>query len=138
MLLKKIPALNSGNLNYFVRYSIVGGSATLVDISILYLLVDIINLHLLISIFISFILAATWNFFINKIWTFKCSKKNIQTQYLQFISIATIGLLLTFILMLIFVEIFNIWYILSKIITAIIVLIWNFSANKKWTFNPQK
>ena len=36
------------------------------------------------------------------------------------------------------VNIIGLWYILAKALTSIIVLIWNFLANKFWTFNLSK
>jgi putative flippase GtrA len=36
-----------------------------------------------------------------------------------------------------FVYILNIWYLISKFLTAALVLIWNFLANKYWTFKDK-
>ena len=58
-------------LNEFLRFVIVGGVGTLVNLLILYLLTERLGVYYIISAIFSFIVAMSSNFFLNKIWTFK-------------------------------------------------------------------
>ncbi len=123
--------------NTLIKYSTVGISGTAVDILVLYFLVDILGLGVILAASISFILAATNNFLWNNIWTFRedVHKRFISLRYIRFMIVSVIGLILTIFLMYIFNSILFIWYILAKIMTSIVVLLWNYYANKHWTFN---
>ena len=64
-------------------------------------------------------------------WVF--NQGNIENKVLEFnlfILISTIGLGFTEILLYLFTDIFGIYYLISKIIAAIIVLFWNFIARR--------
>ncbi len=123
--------------NTLIKYSTVGISGTAVDILVLYFLVDILGFGVILAASISFILAATNNFLWNNIWTFRedVHKRFISLRYIRFMIVSVIGLILTIFLMYIFNSILFIWYILAKIMTSIVVLLWNYYANKHWTFN---
>ena len=123
--------------NTLIKYSTVGISGTAVDILVLYFLVDILGLGVILAASISFILAATNNFLWNNIWTFRedVHKRFISLRYIRFMIVSVIGLILTIFLMYIFNSILFIWYILAKIMTSIVVLLWNYYANKHWTLN---
>jgi putative flippase GtrA len=123
----------------FLKYSIVGVSGTFIDLIFLYILVDVYSYPVISSAIISFILAATNNFIFNQLWTFKDEKetkldKKYHIKYLKFMIISTIGLCFTVILMYILHNVLFLWYILAKIMTSAVVLLWNYYANKNWTF----
>lgn len=128
--------------NSFLKYSIVGATGTGVDLLVLYVLVGIYSYAVIPSAIISFTLAATNNFIFNQIWTFKHTQQNelekkYHVTYLKFMIISIIGLCFTVILMYLFHTVLFIWYILAKIMTSVVVLLWNYYANKNWTFRIQ-
>lgn len=53
---------------------------------------------------------------------------------MKFLLVSVLGLGLTLMCMAIFVEFFQLPIIMAKLITSVIVLSWNFLANKYWTF----
>ena len=122
------------NFKPFVKYCIVGGSGTILDVASLYFFVDFLSLPVMLGTFLSFVLAVTNNFILNKIWTFKNKSKNYKKLYVKFLIVSVIGLMITLGLMYIFVFLLSIWYIVAKLLTSAIVLVWNFLANKLWTF----
>jgi putative flippase GtrA len=64
-------------------------------------------------------------------WVF--NQDNIENKVLEFnlfILISTIGLVFTEILLYLFTDIIGLYYLISKIISAIIVLFWNFLARR--------
>lgn len=125
--------------NRLVKYSIVGVTGTFIDLFLLYILVDIFSYSVISSAIVSFVFASTNNFLINQLWTFRDNlegelDKTYQVRYIKFMIISIIGLCFTVFLMYVFNTIFLIWYILAKIMTSVVVLLWNYYANKNWTF----
>lgn len=118
----------------FFKYCLVGVSGTAIDLGALYLLVEYAGLPVIPAAILSFLLAVTNNFIFNKTWTFKNKSKNYRKLYIKFLIVATVGLGLTVSFMHLFVNVFEIWYMLAKLMTSAIVLTWNFLGNKLWTF----
>lgn len=118
----------------FVKYCIVGGTGTVVDVTLLYLLVEFAGFAVLPAAFCSFVGGAINNYTWNKMWTFRVKSKKHHVLFSKFFLVATTGLVLTLLLMHLFVDLLGIWYILAKLITSALVLVWNFTVNKHWTF----
>lgn len=77
----------------------------------------------MISVLVNYILSTKWVF----------NQDNIENKVLEFnlfILISTIGLGFTEILLYLFTDIFGIYYLISKVIAAVIVLFWNFLARR--------
>lgn len=118
------------------KYAIVGITGTLIDVVALFILVQFFHFSVLSAVTISFVLAATNNFIWNKFWTFNNRNANYHHQYLKFLIVSIIGLMITLLFMFIFHIIAGIWYIFAKLITSLLVLYWNYWGNKNWTFRP--
>jgi putative flippase GtrA len=115
------------------RYSTVGLVSAVVDFGILYLLTDKLGFYYLISATISFIAAASVNYYLNKNWTFKVSGQ-LAKQIAFFLLISGSGVLLNNLILFFLVEFGDWWYIYAKIIATCIVTIGNFMGNKYLTF----
>jgi putative flippase GtrA len=120
--------------NKFFKYCVVGSFGTFVDLFFIYIFVDVFYLPVILSASISFVLAATSNFVFNNVWTFEKNNETVKAKYAKFMTVSIIGLMFTVILMYILNTLLSVWYLLAKVITSILVLIWNFYANSKWTF----
>jgi len=118
----------------FFKYCLVGISGTLIDLISLYIFVEYVGIAIIPAAVLSFLLAVTNNFTFNKKWTFKSKSRNIKKLYIKFLIVSTVGLGLTIAFMYVFVNILEIWYMLAKVFTSIVVLTWNFLGNKTWTF----
>ena len=119
-----------------IRYTFVGGGAFLVDFSLLYLLTDKVELNYLLSATIAFIVGLLVNYFLSIYWVFTNSiTSNKLLEFLIFALIGGVGLLFTDLFMWIFTSIIGIYYLLSKIVTTIVVYLWNFFARKYIIFN---
>lgn len=124
----------------FFKYGVVGVSGTIIDVAALWLLVEFVPFfenRILLAASLSFVLAVVNNFWWNKHWTFQDRSKNYRKQFIKFLIIALIGLLLTNISMYLFVEVLLIWYIFAKLMTSAVVMLWNFLGNKMWTFKAK-
>ena len=113
------------------RYVFVGGTAFVVDFGFLYFFSDICGIYYLISAVLSFIISVLVNYIMSTKWVF--NQDNIDNRLVEFnlfILISTIGLVFTEILLYFFTDIIGLYYLISKIISAIIVLFWNFLARR--------
>ena len=113
------------------RYVFVGGTAFIVDFFFLYFFSDICGIYYLISAVLSFIISVLVNYIMSTKWVF--NQDNIENKVLEFnlfILISTIGLVFTEILLYFFTDIVGLYYLISKIDSAIIVLFWNFLARR--------
>lgn len=137
ILKKMISRLLKKNF-IFLKYALVWVSSTLVDMGALFVLVSILWINLYISVVISFLLSVINWFLLNKFWTFENKNKRLKRQFVKFLIISLIWLLFTLSLMFIFVDLLNIYYLISKALTSIVVLFWNYFWNKIWTFNENR
>ena len=115
----------------FFRYVFVGGTAIVVDFFFLYFFSDICGIYYLVSAVFSFIISVLVNYVMSTRWVF--NQDNIENKVVEFnlfMLISTIGLVFTEILLYFFTDICGIHYLISKIISAVIVLFWNFLARR--------
>ena len=92
---------------------------------------DICGIYYLISGILSFIISVLVNYIMSTKWVF--NQENINNRVLEFnlfLLISTIGLVFTEILLYLFTDVLGLYYLISKIIAAIIVLFWNFIARR--------
>lgn len=120
----------------FLRYVLVGGSAFLLDFLIMYFCNEYVfkGEFLYISVFLGYFIGLIYNFILSCAYVFNDGFKKIKNKELRsfflFVIIGVIGLGLTELLMFLFVDIINLNYMISKIITGIIVVFWNYIARK--------
>ncbi len=123
-------------ISEFFKFAFVGAVGTVVNLVILYLLTEKIGLYYMLSAILSFIVAMTSNFFLNKIWTFKENiKSEITKKYVQFGLVSISALLINLFFLYIFTEFLGIYYLISQVLAIGIALIINFLGNKIWTFS---
>lgn len=120
----------------FVKFGIVGGVGTLINICILYLLTEKAGVYYMVSAILSFLVAMSSNFILNKVWTFKEEiKSKIGKKYLQFGVVSVLALIVNLFFLYIFTEFLGIYYIISQILAIGVALVINFLGNKIWTFS---
>lgn len=76
----------------FIKFGVVGASGMVVHFGVLYLLRDVAHINQYVANTIGFITAATTNYFLNRIWTFRSHEKQVAVEYLKFILVSVIGL----------------------------------------------
>jgi putative flippase GtrA len=115
----------------FFRYIFVGGVAFIVDFSSLFIFTDIFGVFYLISAAIAFILGLIANYALSISWVFnKRTLDNKLSEFTIFAFIGVIGIFLNVLIIYVFTEYAGLFYLLSKIIAAALILFWNFSARK--------
>lgn len=76
----------------FIKFGIVGASGMVVHGGILYLLRDVAHINQYVANTFGFISAATTNYFLNRLWTFRSQDRQVGIEYLKFFLISLIGL----------------------------------------------
>jgi putative flippase GtrA len=128
-MIRKILAIK------FIRFSISGGMATLVDVALLYLLVEQFHVWYLAAAVPAFLMGSSAHFLVSYFWVFEDkSQIKIWKKYLKFTSIHVLSLGINLACLYIFVEVLGINYLIGKIAAIIGSVIWNFWGNKKFTF----
>ena len=113
------------------RFGLVGGICFLIDYSILYICTDIFTIHYLISSVISFTISTIFNYILSIKWVFNLKEnRNSKKDFVNFIVFSVIGLILNQIIMWFGVDILNIYYMITKIISTCIVMCFNFITRK--------
>ncbi len=79
-------------------------------------------------------IAASSNYILNRIWTFDSINQDIKTEYLSFIFVSTVGLLINNLTLWVVHKKMKFNFYLSKIGAIGVVTIWNFLANYSFTF----
>lgn len=113
------------------RYIFVGGAAFLVDIGSLYILTSFVGIYYLISAAIAFILGLIANYILSIGWVFNNRTLNsAKLEFGVFALIGVVGLGFNEVLIWFFTEDIHIFYLISKVMAAILILFWNFFARK--------
>lgn len=129
----------------FIKFCVVGVSNLLIDYSISYVLTFHFGLWWVLAQMISFSVAVTNSFFWNRRWTFQAHNgENHAQQYVMFFTVNIIGLALNLgIMKTVFFAFTHSWHgqppqkidwMIAKMSATVIVVLWNFGANKHWTF----
>lgn len=118
------------------RYILIGGLCAISDVLVLYFLVEFFHIWYLFSAITSFTIVSLLGYFGQKKFTFKDNSKNHKRQLSIFFLVAGTGLLINSACMFFFVSVASVWYIYANVVTKLIVLFWNFAANKYITFKP--
>ena len=112
------------------RYAFVGGTAFVVDFGLLALLTEWCGLNYQLSACISFIAGLTVNYLMSIRWVFNQSSTLPRSQkiadFVSFAIVGIIGLGLNALIMWLFTDILTLHYLLSKIISTVVVFFWNF------------
>lgn len=118
----------------FLKFGVVGFTGVFVDFGFTYLCKEIFKIQKYVSNAIGFTMAATSNYFLNRIWTFESHNPEVLTEYSKFLVISLIGLLINTLILWILVNKFQKNFYISKLFAIAIVTVWNFFANITFTF----
>ena len=114
----------------FFRYIFVGGFAFLADAFTLWLCEKWMNY--MIAAAIAFVVGLAVNYALS-IWFVFSESSKVKNKVKEFVVYGIIGLrglLITEGIMYLFTDVFGLYFLISKIIAAAIVLVWNFAARK--------
>lgn len=137
----------------FLRFAVVGTIGAVVDFGTMNLLTVVALMQFIPASIVSFAAAVVSNFLWNRFWTYPDSRsKSVPRQIVQFILISLIGLAIRWPL-LIWLEtvlvsgfdralpknfLFSARFVghnVALAIAVLVVMMWNFFANRYWTYN---
>ncbi len=114
-------------------FASVGAAWTAAHYVLLIVLVEQVGIDAVWASTGSFIVGAIVNYALNYRFTFRSTQPHHETAY-KFFVIAMIGMLLNGAIMHVAINYLNWHYLLSQIVATGLVFIWNFFANRQWTF----
>ena len=120
-----------GLIEQLLRYFVVGGISFLVDYGSLWLLTEKAGFPYLVSAAIAFLLGLVCNYILSTKWVFGESRiKSRWGEFVAFAVIGVIGLGLNELIMYVCTDGAGLHYMISKIVSAVIVFFWNFLARR--------
>ncbi|BBB14754.1 GtrA family protein [Candidatus Rickettsiella viridis] len=119
----------------FSRFFIVGASSALVQFSILIGLVELFSVKPIVASTLGYLGGALINYLLNHYFTFKSTLPHRQA-VLRFSINSLFGLFVNFVMMAFLLRHYP--YVLSQVLTSMVVLIWNFLIHRYWTFHSKK
>ena len=124
--------------NEFVKiilYLFVGGTAALVEWGLFYLFTAAAGINYLVATAGAYFLSTLYHYFLGNVLVFTSGARYGKAKELSLVFLVSgMGLLFNLILMYIFVGIFGLNGLVSKIAATCIVVVWNYLARKKWIF----
>ena len=122
--------LSSKLFKQLFRFGIVGGLAFLIDSGVLFVLTEYLNVYYLVSSVISFIVSLIFNYILSILWVFDVKKKQTIKEISLFVILSVIGLGINQVVMYVGADILNIYYMICKVISTFIVMVYNFITRK--------
>ena len=118
----------------FIKFCVVGGTGVVVDFGITFLFKEKLKLNKYIANSLGFMATASTNYLLNRWWTFRSHDPEVAQQYVQFVGISAIGLILNNIIIYLLNDKARLNFYLSKLIAIGLVTLWNFFMNYYFTF----
>lgn len=122
----------------FVKFGIVGVTSTIIDWGIYLLLTRIFGVFYLMAKILSFAVAVLNSYIWNRRWTFRSNDPAKLRQFIKFLTISIVGVVLNTLIMYIAVDKIKLHDIFGLVLATAIVMIWNFLANKFYTFREHQ
>lgn len=115
------------------RFVVVGCIATGIDFLFLYIFRELCHLPIILSNTLSFSISVIYNYWASMTFVFsvngdKCSKE----KFLLFVIFSVIGLFLNNFIVWLGSRIFSVYYFVSKVVSTVVVMIFNFITRKKF------
>lgn len=121
-----------------LRYCISGGLAFSADFGIMVLLKEVFGMSPVTAGTVSFSIGLIITYVLSITWVFDERRLGSRIfEFLGFAAIGIIGLLLTWGLMKLLVDLMAINYMISKICVTVIITLWNFFAKKQLLFTQK-
>ncbi len=119
----------------FWKYCLVGASGFIINLFVFWIMINYAGAHYLFAATVSFAVAVSNNFFLNKYWTFGNPDGDFLSQAGRFIVISVTSWALNLLILRFLIEDANLDnQIVAQAIAISLVTVLNFSGNKLWSF----
>ena len=113
----------------FLKYFSVGFSTFLFDLALLYVFTDFLHINYIVSTGLAYAIAVSCNYYLSRTYVFSKTLRRTDHGYYMFMCISGVGVLFVMLSMSLLVEVFHFEYMLSRVLVAGIVGIWNYLMN---------
>ena len=115
----------------FMKFGVVGVIAFIIDFGVMVFLTEVFAVPYLISTTIAFTVSVIFNYVASMRYVFvRKDEMSRRREFIIFVLLSVIGHVLNDVFMWLLVDFFFIDYRISKIITTVLVAIWNFVSRK--------
>jgi len=121
----------------FTKYFIVGISGVFLDLATLIFFKEFFGFNATVAVVCNQILMLTYNFLLNKYWSFK-NKEIPQKQIVRYLILAGFNYFFSVGVMYLFNHLVNYDYRLVRIATIAVMVLWNFFLYKYWVYREVK
>jgi dolichol-phosphate mannosyltransferase len=118
------------------KFSVVGTSGYVVNLAVYAVLVRGVGLHYLLAAVCSTSVAVANNYIWNRLWTFRENRGDLYHQGVRFVIVSVVALGLNVAILKLLVEL-GVGKITAQAIAVILVMPFNFSVNKLWSFRQR-
>lgn len=147
--MRQLAESNQKEVRRFAKFATVGAAGSITDFTVLNIMIQVFGTSIAVGNTISFTAAVLQNFTLNRIWTFPESQsRKARRQIIQFAVVSIIGLGLNLLVVLAIHHALEprwmallgpeVGYIVSynfaKAFAIGVVLFWNFTVNRLWTY----
>ena len=120
----------------FLIFAGIGVIGTSGHYAVLILLVQLLHVEPVLATTLGFVVGALINYVLNYRITFKSNKKHREA-LTKFLAVAGLGAVANGMIMSVGINIFDVHYLIIQLLATCIVLVFNFMANKYWTFSEK-
>ena len=118
----------------FLKFGVVGFSGVFVNFGVTYVCKEWLKWNKYLSNILGFIVAASTNYILNRVWTFQSTNPQIGTEYAKYFVIALIGMGIDTLTVYVLNGKLKWNFYLSKVFAVGASTLWNFFGNLLFTF----
>lgn len=118
----------------FVKFGLVGALNTLLDYGLYTVFVTFLDIHYLVANALSFGVAVTNSFILNRKWTFRQTGTNWQHEGLKYLAVYCAGLGIGEGFLFLLVDRWHFHELIAKAFVVALVLFWNYIGIRFWAF----
>lgn len=118
----------------FLKFGLVGFTGLFIDFGTTWIFKEWVKIEKFIANAIGFSVAATSNYYLNRIWTYHSHNPKVVIEFTQFFIISIMGLVINTLIIWLLDRKFSLNFYLAKLFAIGVVTIWNFAANTYITF----
>ncbi len=133
-LLKRLSRHSTRGFEAY-RFIVAGLATFAVEYALLILLKEGLGIQYLIANAIAFTVAVALNYLLSVAWVFHGARQGGNVAKIAFFTVSVIGLGLNQLLMWLLVGLGGLYYLVAKLITSTLVMLWNYAAKRKVLFH---
>lgn len=118
----------------FMKFGMVGALNTLLDYGLYTIFVTFLDIHYLVANVLSFSVAVTNSFALNRKWTFRQQGTNWRHEGLKYLAVYCTGLAIGEGFLFILVDRWHLHELIAKALVVAAVLFWNYVGIRFWAF----